>query len=138
MRHADRIARLPLLRWQQMQGFTLLEVLIALVVLGVALTALVHAAGVSTRDFGAMRERTLAGWVAANVLTRVRLTETTPAEGRRDGQVSYAGRDWYWDMTVAATPDPTIRRLELQVFTDEARTDPVVQMTGFTGESLGP
>lgn len=120
------------------RGFTLLEVLIALVVLGLALTALVHAAGVSVRDFGGLRERSSAGWVAANVVTEVRLNERLPATGRRDGQQRLAGREWYWRLDIAGTQDARIRRLDVQVFADPERTDPVAQLTGFAGDSVQP
>lgn len=120
------------------RGFTLLEVLIALVVLGVSLTALIHAASVSTRDFAGMRERTLAGWIAANVLTETRLKETSPAPGRRDGRLRYAGRDWAWTLDVEPTTEEGISRLDIQVYTDAERTDPVARLTGFTSRYLTP
>lgn len=119
-------------------GFTLLEVLIALLVLSLALTALVQAAGRSARDFIGLRERSYAGWVAANVLTEARLKEPLPATGRRDGQVRLAGREWYWRLDIAATQDARIRRLDVQVFADAVRSDPVALLTGFSGDSVQP
>ena len=126
------------MRIERARGFTLLEVLIALVVLGVTLTALIHAASVGTRDFAGMRERTLAGWIAANVLTETRLKETNPQPGRRDGHVRYAGRDWEWTLEVQATAEEGIQRLDVQVYTDAARTDPVARLSGFTSRFLTP
>lgn len=131
-------ARRSDVRGRAARGFTLLEVLIALVVLGLALTALVHAAGVSVRDFGGLRERSYAGWVAANVVTEARLKERLPTTGRRDGQQRLAGREWYWRLDIAGTQDARIRRLDVQVFADMARTDPVAQLTGFAGDSVQP
>lgn len=120
------------------QGFTLLEVLIALVVLGLALTALVHAASVSTRDFAGLRERSYAGWIAANVLSETRLRERLPEAGRRDGQLNYAGRQWFWRLQISSTQDAQIRRLDVQVYADAQRSDPVAQLSGFTGDSIAP
>jgi len=122
----------------QQRGFTLLEVLIALVVLGVSLTALIHAASVSTRDFAGMRDRTLAGWVASNVLAETRLKETAPAPGRRDGHRMLGGRDWQWTLDVATTDVEGITRLDVQVYADAARTDPVARLTGFASRLLTP
>lgn len=120
------------------RGFTLLEVLIALVVLGVSLAALIHAASVSTRDFAGMRERTLAGWIAANVLTETRLKSNNPAPGRSDGRLRYAGRDWAWTLDVEPTTEEGISRLDVQVYADAERTDPVARLTGFTSRYLTP
>jgi general secretion pathway protein I len=120
------------------RGFTLLEVLIALVVLSLALTALVHAASVSTRDFGGLRERSYAGWIAANVLTELRLKERAPATGRRDGQLRYAGRDWFWRVEIESTQEPRIRRVEVHIYADAARSDPLAQLSGFAGDTLAP
>ena len=61
------------IRQRRDAGFTLIEVLIALVVVAVALLALSRAASVQTSNFDALRERTLAGWVAANVLADARI-----------------------------------------------------------------
>lgn len=125
-------------RTDRRRGFTLLEVLIALVVLSLALTALVHAASVSTRDFGDLRERSYAGWIAANVLTELRMKERAPATGRRDGQLRYAGREWYWRLEIEGTQEPRIRRVDVHVYADAGRSDPRAQLTGFVGDTLAP
>lgn len=118
-------------------GFTLLEVLIALVVVSLALLALTRTAGGQISAFDSLRERTLAGWVAANVLSETRLATPFPPTGVRDGRVSFASRDWRWRLEVKATDDRDMRRLEILVFLEDAQ-DPSASLTGFGSEQPSP
>lgn len=118
-------------------GFTLIEVLVALAVVAVALVALVRAASVQVTAFDALRERTLAGWVASNVLAETRLAATRPPTGRSDGRVRFAGRDWRWLREVEATPDPGIRRVEIRVYAGNTKTASA-SLTGFAAEEPLP
>jgi len=114
------------------RGFTLIEVLIALAVVAIALLALVRAASVQVQGFDALRERSLASWVAANVLAETRLADTLPAAGTSDGKLQFAGRGWRWEREVKATPVPAIRRIDIRVFIGEARA-PSATLSGFAG-----
>ncbi len=118
-------------------GFTLIEVLIALAVVALALLALTRTAALEVRDFDALRERTLAGWVAANVLADARVSGALPATGRSDGRVELGGRAWRWTRDVSATPDAEIRRIDVRVFAGEA-TDSVANLSGFAGATVVP
>lgn len=123
-------------------GFTLLEVLVALVVLAVALVALTRTAAIETSQFGAARDRTLAGWVAANALTDVSL-QGMPAVGRRSGKVTMAKREWHYRVTVSTTQSSGIRRIHVDVYEPGERAGvddatPLLGMDGFAGESLQP
>jgi general secretion pathway protein I len=116
------------------RGFTLIEVLVALAVVALALLALTRAASVQVQDFDALRERTLAGWVAANVLAETRLGPF-PGVGRSDGRVQFAGRAWRWQREVQATPQAQIRRVDVRVFLGEAAA-PSATLAGFADETL--
>ena len=119
------------------RGFTLIEVLIALAVVALALLGLTRTAALEVSDFGALRERTLAGWVAANVLAEARVSGTLPSTGRSDGRVELGGRAWRWTRDVSATPDPQIRRIDVRVFAGEA-ADSVASLSGFAGTTVLP
>lgn len=119
------------------RGFTLIEVLIALAVVALAMLGLTRVATMQVRDFDALRERTLAGWVAANVLEETRIAVSLPATGRSNGRVEFASRAWRWTRDVSATPDPQLRRIDVQVFTEDTH-EPVASLAGFAGNSLQP
>ncbi len=116
------------------RGFTLIEVLVALAILAIALAASVRAVGEQARAAEILRDGIDARWVAANLIAETRLNEPFPLPGAREGQSRMAGRLWRWRLTVSDTPDGDIRRLDAQVFPEDASVDsdqPLVTLTGF-------
>ena len=97
------------------RGFTLLEVLVALLLMAISLTALVRLSGLEARASADLRDRTLAQWVAANRLAEVRLREGFPDTGRSRGEVALGGQRWRWVQDVQDTDEDSIRRIEVQV-----------------------
>jgi general secretion pathway protein I len=116
-------------------GFTLVEVLVALAVVAIALLALTRAASVQVQSFDGLRERTLAGWVGANVLSETRLTTPFPPTGKSDGRMQLAGRDWRWTRDVQATQAAEIRRIDVIVYLGESH-EPSATLSGFAGTAL--
>lgn len=119
------------------RGFTLVEVMIALVVVALAMLALTRLAAVEIQSADALRERSLAGWIAANALTETRLGNPFPAIGIRDARGRYANLDWRWRIDVKATPDERIRRIDVSVFLGESK-EPSATLSGFAGADLQP
>jgi general secretion pathway protein I len=117
------------------RGFTLLEVLVALLLLSLALVALVRTTALEARALAQLQEGTVAQWVAANALAELRLAEQPATIGERDGRAEMAGRRWRWRMQIAATEAPRLLRVEVEVRPEAAdgRDDglPVAQLTGF-------
>lgn len=120
------------------RGFTLLEVLVALLVLALALLALSRTAANQVDAFGAMRERTVAGWLAADVLAQTKLATPFPAVGKNDGRRRFGGRDWRYDVIVQGTPVASIRRIDVHVYAPDDAKSPLATLTGFGGQDLRP
>ncbi len=120
---------------RERRGFTLLEVLIAVLVLSLALIALTRSAALEARALSQVRDATLAQWVAANVLAEVRLNEGVPPTGRRNGSSEMGKRRWRWLLESSPTDEPTIQRLDVSVYIDDAgaegRDEAVARLSGF-------
>lgn len=112
-------------------GFTLLEVLVAVAILGIALGALVSGAGTAIRGTADLRDRTEAGWVAMDVLAEQRLEDPWPEPDTWRGERTNGGRTWYWEAQVRTTDMAAMRRLEVRVYPDGERDDAVVERVGF-------
>jgi general secretion pathway protein I len=105
----------PVLPTARGRGFTLVEMVVALAVLALAMGALISGMGRYAANAAVLREKTVALWVAHNRLTEIGLDATWPDTGKSDGDVEMAGAEWRWDVTVAETPDPKVRRVDITV-----------------------
>ncbi|NOZ10619.1 MAG: type II secretion system minor pseudopilin GspI [Gammaproteobacteria bacterium] len=113
------------------RGFTLLEVLVALVIVATGIAATTQALGALTARTAALEARMLSTWVASNRLAENRFMRTWPGLGGYQGEVKQGGRTWYYREDVVATPDPDIRRMNVYVYADEARQDQSGFLFGF-------
>ena len=118
------------------RGFTLLEVLVALLILAVVMAALIRGVGLEARALAAQRDSTFGQWVAANRIAEIRLLPGTAPLGRSNGQARMAGRDWTWRAEVSATEVAGIQRIRVRVFEDAQSVDPVATLEGFDDGGL--
>jgi general secretion pathway protein I len=97
------------------RGFTLIEVLIALIILGVALLAAARAANIATSSAEESKLRTLATWVAQNRISLLTATRSFPPSGTATGSSTMGGIDFAWQQTASDTPNAAFRKIELRV-----------------------
>ncbi|RKZ47113.1 MAG: type II secretion system protein GspI [Candidatus Parabeggiatoa sp. nov. 3] len=120
------------------QGFTLLEVLVALAVLAIALSAAIKTTTENAENARYLRDKTLAHWVAMNVLTQIQVRGEWPAIGKKEGTAMMAEREWYWIIKVSQTVDDELRRLDIQVYFVRGDKTPITTLIGFVSSpSLG-
>lgn len=121
-------------------AFTLLEVLAALLVLALALSAWQLRMAQNLDSAAYLRDKTVATWVALNQLELLRLARrrggAAPLAGLQ-GSAPMAGRTWFWALTPQAASsagDPgTIVPVTIGVSADSAeaaRSSPLVTLTG--------
>ena len=97
------------------KGFTLIEAMVALAVTAIALFAASQA--VNSLIHGAERQEqvALAQLCADNALTSVKLGRTYPALGQRQETCKQLNQEFDVVMHVAATANPSFRRVQAQV-----------------------
>ena len=90
-------------RGASIRGFTLLEVLVALVIVALGMSALLETLDQSARNVMALRDKTVAEWIAMNQIELARLSPTAPAAGTTQGDVQNCGNgNWHWQQQVSA------------------------------------
>jgi len=102
------------------RGFTLLEVLVALVIIGVALAASMRGALSVTNATEDLRNTLLATMVAENRFAELRLERGSQEVGQTTFACAQAEVEFECEETVGSTPNPFFRRVELRVYRVQA------------------
>lgn len=112
-------------------GFTLLEVMIALIVVAIGLSAVVKTASQNAENIRYLRDKTLAHWVAMNKLTDLQVRGQWPDLGSQSEAAMMADKKWYVTVMVSDTMDLQLRRVEIAVREKEELSTPLVVLVGF-------
>jgi general secretion pathway protein I len=100
---------------QAPRGFTLIEVLVALVIVAIALTAGIKAAGALTLNADRLRSISAAQWCAENQLTELRLSKQFPSVGDSEFSCEQFGDSYKGQLIVRPTPNPSFRRVDAAI-----------------------
>lgn len=114
------------------KGFTLIEVLVALVIVAIALGAGIKAAGALTNNAERLTQISAAQWCAENQLTELRLTMQFPDIGESAFSCEQLGRSYGGQLKVSPTPNPNFRRVDANVTDDQGV--PVLGLTTIMGK----
>ena len=110
-------------------GFTLLEVLVALVIVGTVFAACGRAIGSLTRNSAGLRSAMMASWSAENRLAQIRLGHEWPQLGERNFPCPQGDLVFFCEEHVLATPNPSFRRVEVVVFESEKSQQRLAKLT---------
>ena len=113
------------------RGFTILEVLVALMVIAVSLGAVVATVASVSRNETQIESKVFARWVAMNQLEKLQIEQAWPAIGTSTGTEEMARRKWKWSQKTIGTNDKNIRRVEVSVSLPGGNEEASIMMVGF-------
>lgn len=91
-------------------GLTLIEVLIALAILSIALTAIIKATAQTIQNTLYLQNRTIATWVGMDVINQLS-AGTLKISNHLSQKVTALGSYWTWDATLHETPNKNIKQV---------------------------
>jgi len=103
------------------RGFTLIEMLVALAIFGLAALALLRLEGATLTGTTRVADTTIAQIVARNLAVTVLTDPLPPAIGATQGSVTNAGVAWNWTRDVKRTDDSRVVRIDLSVAAADGR-----------------
>jgi general secretion pathway protein I len=116
-----------------MPGFTLMEVMIALLVITLGMGAVINTTGESGWKSSQLKQKTIASWVAQNQIALYRAKRTWNNASTRTGEVEMANAVWIYEMKISATADPALRQIEVDVLL-KGEDGVKASVTGFIGQ----
>ncbi|MDX1900699.1 MAG: type II secretion system minor pseudopilin GspI [Gammaproteobacteria bacterium] len=117
------------------KGLTLIEVLIALAILGIAFTAVIHTTATNIRQTTYVNNRTLATWAGLEIMREVQLKlRTVPLDAATTGTINMGDQPWQFQIAMSKTPNAAIQKITVNVFSSENTANSYATLNGFYDE----
>lgn len=119
------------------RGFTLIEVMVALLVFGLIAMAAAEVGSQYISSYERIRDKTLASWLADNRINEIRLENNLPGISENSKDKDYGPYRWQVTTKVLATAEPKMRRVEVKVARyreGRSKPYPVHTLSAFVGE----
>ena len=110
------------------RGFTLIEVLVAMLIFAVAIVGLLRASSESVSNTARLTHKAHADIVADNVLIRARMKP--PVIGKDSGKEQARGQDFEWELITTRTELEGFLRLDVKVL-DGSGVDILMTRTAY-------
>ena len=117
----------------EQQGFTLLEVLVALAILAVSSASLMISDGQSIRQVNRIQDKVIASWLAENTLNNFYLEKKWPEPGSSGSVQLWNERRWYINTETSSTKNDKLRKIDVHIYTGDSiqPRNKVYALTGF-------
>jgi general secretion pathway protein I len=107
-------------------GFTLIEVLIALAIISIAMLAIIKTSTENIRGAAYLQDKMAAVWVGQQVLNEVRAGLYNQSLNEADKikrTTTLLGKKWPWQLQEESTPNPRIQKVSINVFAPGQEAD---------------
>ena len=122
---------------RRIAGFTLLEVMVALLIFALFAAAIQRTASQYYGDYERIQAKTLATWIAENKIAELRLAKSLPAVSDNKDETDFAGEHWRVETKVSTTQDASIRRVDVTVSlfgSNDSNPKQELVFSGFVGK----
>lgn len=120
---------------EKQKGLTLIEVLIALAIMSIAMTAIIKATTQNIRSTAYLQNKMMATWVGKYVMNEARLGLIVLPKSSQPvkEKMTLLDRDWYWQAQRDATPNKRIDKIAVDVFEreDDETASPLVSLESY-------
>lgn len=120
---------------KKLQGFTLLELLVAMAIFATAGLAIMQASAAHLRSVSQLEEMTIASYVAHNQLQLTLLDRKQwPPKEKTQGETAMANRQWLWQQQVIKLEDNDLRLLQVKISLAQQPEDIIYQLQTYIGK----
>jgi general secretion pathway protein I len=118
-------------------GLTLIEVLIALAIVGISMTAIIKATSQNIRSTGYLNNKSIAEWVGQQVINeaRVNLLKLPNPPDKLKQTTTMLNHEWLWTAAQESTHNTHVKKAIVKVFAnadaDEEETTPSVTLESY-------
>lgn len=98
-------------RLHSTEGFTLIEVMVAVAIIAMALPALMYNVSMQLDSTAKTRDKVTAQWIATNKMAELRLSArqgNKVSKGKKQGNEEMLGQQWYWKSETKPFPQPLL------------------------------
>ena len=113
---------MPVFEVLRNKGFTLIESLIALLIVGITLAALIGSYSQNALSLLRAKERVVSHILMNNLIINNRQADNLPL-GRTSDSLTFGQKTWYWRATVSKFQSDNVLQVQLEVFSSKADRD---------------
>jgi len=118
----------------RMQGMTLIEVLVALVIVAVALSAAIRSVNAGALNTDYLKQKSFAHWVAMNEVAEQQAVELKGGGASNEWtEAEMAGHTWHINAKAVVTDDKSVLRVETSVYRERGDKSALANVVSFVG-----